>query len=73
MEHMIGEKLLETGLKKEYGRDLKFEPRSRGEHGKPFLYPSAENPLQHKPFRKIRGVRVCGGGMWESISRSTKR
>ena len=54
MEHMIGEKLLETGLKKEYGRDLKFEPRSRGEHGKPLL--------QHKPFRKIRGVRVCRGG-----------
>lgn len=37
LEHMIGEKLLETGLKREYGFDLKYEPRAEGEHGKPFL------------------------------------
>ena len=37
MEHMIGEKLLEIGLEKEFGRKLKYEPRSKGEHGKPFL------------------------------------
>ncbi len=37
LEHMIAEKLLETGLKKEYGIDLKHEPRAEGEHGKPFL------------------------------------
>jgi 4'-phosphopantetheinyl transferase len=37
MEHMIGEKILEMALKKEYGRDLRFEPRAKGEHGKPFF------------------------------------
>lgn len=37
MEHMIGEKLLETGLLREYGLSLSHEPRSKGEHGKPFL------------------------------------
>lgn len=37
LEHMIGEKLLETGLRKEYGYELEFEPRAEGEHGKPFL------------------------------------
>ena len=37
LEHMIAEKLLETGLKKEYGINLKHEPRAEGEHGKPFL------------------------------------
>lgn len=37
MEHMIGEKLLEIGLEREFGRKLAFEPRSKGEHGKPFL------------------------------------
>ena len=37
MEHMIGEKLLETGLLREYGLKLKEEPRATGEHGKPFL------------------------------------
>ena len=33
MEHMIGEKLLEIGLEREFGRKLAFEPRSKGEHG----------------------------------------
>lgn len=28
MEHMIGEKLLATGLYKEYGLKLAFEPRA---------------------------------------------
>lgn len=37
MEHMIGEKLLETGLFREYGLSLAHEPRAKGEHGKPFL------------------------------------
>ena len=37
MGHMIGEKLLATGLYKEYGLKLAFEPRAAGEHGKPFL------------------------------------
>ena len=37
MEHMIGEKLLETGLLQEYGLKLSREPRATGEHGKPFL------------------------------------
>ena len=36
MGHMIGEKLLATGLYKEYGLKLAFEPRAAGEHGKPF-------------------------------------
>ena len=31
MEHMIGEKLLEIGLEREFGRKLAFEPRSKGE------------------------------------------
>lgn len=37
MEHMIGEKLLEIALLKEYGKKLQFEPRAKGEHGKPFF------------------------------------
>ena len=37
LEHMIGEELLRIGLKKEYNKDLRFEPRSRGEYGKPFF------------------------------------
>lgn len=37
MEHMIGEKLLEKGLQKEYGLNLAYEPRDKGEHGKPFF------------------------------------
>ncbi len=37
MEHMIAQKLLEIGLKKEYGIDLNLEPKAEGEHGKPFL------------------------------------
>ena len=28
MEHMIAEKLLEIGLKKEFGIDLEYEPRA---------------------------------------------
>ena len=32
MEHMIGEKLLETGLLQEYGLKLSREPRATGEH-----------------------------------------
>ncbi|HJB15086.1 MAG TPA: 4'-phosphopantetheinyl transferase superfamily protein [Candidatus Blautia excrementipullorum] len=49
MEHMIGEKLLEEGLKKEYGLNLKFEPRARGEHGKPFftLQPKIHYNISH--------------------------
>ncbi|HIY02574.1 MAG TPA: 4'-phosphopantetheinyl transferase superfamily protein [Candidatus Blautia faecipullorum] len=49
MEHMIGEKLLETGLKKEYGLNLKYEPRARGEHGKPFftLQPRIHYNISH--------------------------
>ena len=50
MEHMIGEKLLEIGLEKEFGKKLAFEPRATGEHGK---------PLQHHPFREICYVPVC--------------
>ena len=38
MGHMTGEKLLEEALLKEYGRKLAFEPRAKGEHGKPFLH-----------------------------------
>ncbi|MCD7868145.1 MAG: 4'-phosphopantetheinyl transferase superfamily protein [Clostridiales bacterium] len=37
LEHMIGEKLLERGLKREYGLTLAYEPRAKGEHGKPFF------------------------------------
>lgn len=37
MEHMYGEKLLAEALKREYGLDLKYEPRALREHGKPFL------------------------------------
>lgn len=49
MEHMIGEKLLEIGLKKEYGLDLDFEPRAKGEHGKPFftLRPGIHYNISH--------------------------
>lgn len=49
MEHMIGEKLLEEGLRKEYGLELKYEPRARGEHGKPFftLQPQIHYNISH--------------------------
>ena len=50
MEHMIGEKLLEIGLEREFGRKLAFEPRSKGEHGKPFftLLPPLSQPHSMK-------------------------
>ena len=49
MEHMIGEKLLEKGLYKEYGKKLMFEPRALGEHGKPFftLEPGIHYNISH--------------------------
>lgn len=49
MEHMIGEKLLEEGLLQEYGRKLVFEPRAKGEHGKPFftLLPTVHYNISH--------------------------
>ena len=37
LEHMIGDKLLETALKQERNIKLSEEPRGVGEHGKPFL------------------------------------
>ncbi len=37
LSHMIGEELLRIGLEKEYGKDLRFEPRAKGEFGKPFF------------------------------------
>lgn len=49
MEHMIGEKLLEEALYREYGRKLAFEPRAKGEHGKPFftLQPKIHYNISH--------------------------
>lgn len=49
MEHMIGERLLEAGLFREYGLNLKFEPRGAGEHGKPFftLQPKIHYNISH--------------------------
>lgn len=49
MEHMIGEKLLEEALLREYGRKLIFEPRAKGEHGKPFftLQPKIHYNISH--------------------------
>lgn len=49
MEHMIGEKLLEAGMEKEYGLKLAFEPRAVGEHGKPFftLQPKIHYNISH--------------------------
>ena len=37
LAHMYGEELLRIGLEKSYGKDLRFEPRSKGEFGKPFF------------------------------------
>ena len=53
---MVGEKLLETGLMREYGKDLKYEPRGTGEHGKPFftLSPDIHYNISHS------GVYVMG-------------
>lgn len=42
MDHMVGEKLLELALKREYNKTLHFEPRDKGEHGKPFFTLSPE-------------------------------
>ena len=49
LDHMIAEKLLETGLSREYGRDLKYEPREKGEFGKPFftLAPDIHYNISH--------------------------
>ena len=50
MEHMIGEKLLETGLLREYG--LKLErAKGDGRARKTIFKPAAENPLQYHSFR----------------------
>ena len=47
--HMIAEELLRTGLKEEYGKDLRYEPRAKGEFGKPFftLEPSIHYNVSH--------------------------
>lgn len=47
--HMVGEELLKMGLKKEYGKSLRFEPREKGEHGKPFftLLPEIHYNITH--------------------------
>ena len=47
--HMIGEKLLTEGLRREYGLNLNTEPRAEGEHGKPFfsLRPSIHYNISH--------------------------
>ena len=37
MEHMIGEKLLEIGLEKEFGRKLALNPVQKGSMGNRFL------------------------------------
>ena len=37
MEHMIGEKLLEIGLEREFGRKLALNPGLRGNMGNRFL------------------------------------
>ena len=49
MEHLTGEKLLETALLREYGKQLAFEPRAKGEHGKPFftLQPKIHYNITH--------------------------
>ena len=49
MEHMTGEKLLEEALHREYGLKLAFEPRAKGEHGKPFftLRPKLHYNISH--------------------------
>lgn len=49
MEHMIGEKLLEQAIKKEYNIRLAYEPRALGEHGKPFftLRPTIHYNISH--------------------------
>ncbi len=49
LAHMFGEKVLEKGLKQEYGLDLSHEPRAAGEHGKPFftLRPTIHYNISH--------------------------
>lgn len=49
MEHMIGEKVLEEGLEREYSLKLGQESRAIGEHGKPFLsrQPSVHYNISH--------------------------
>lgn len=58
MEHMIAEKLLEIGLKKEFGIDLEYEPRAEGEHGKPFLS-FVRRFIIIQSFRRVCGM--CSG------------
>lgn len=48
MEHMIGEKLLEIGLEREYGRKLAFEPRAKGNRETVFtLLPKIHYNISH--------------------------
>lgn len=49
MEHMYGEKLLETAIFQEYGLNIAHEPRAAGEYGKPFftLRPSIHYNISH--------------------------
>lgn len=59
MQHMIGERLLEEGLKELYGLDLKLEPRAREAHGKPFL---ALQPQIHYNISHSGKYAVCAIG-----------
>ena len=72
LEHMIGDKLLETALKQERNIKLSEEPRGVGEHGKPFcltdqayIIISAIQVLMWYAFWQTR--------RWESIYRSIER
>ena len=49
LAHMVGEKLLEEALFSEYGKELRFEPRAKGEFGKPFftLEPKIHYNISH--------------------------
>ena len=71
MEHMIGEKLLETGLLREYGLKLKEEPSDRRAR-KTIFEPAAEDPLQHHPFRQVRNA-FLPVRKWELMCSSTVR
>ena len=55
MEHLTGEKLLETALFKEYGKTLAFEPRAKGRTRQTLLYFASPKSIT---------ISVIPGNMW---------
>ena len=70
LAHMYGEELLRIGLEKSYGKDLRFEPRSKGEFGKPFF---TREPKIHYNISHSGKYFMRWGSMCRNTAMSTGR